>query len=31
VKIVSGFSSKQKRLLVKDAEKKEIKRALAGA
>ena len=31
VRIISGFSSKQKRLLVKDAEKKEIERVLAGA
>jgi uncharacterized protein (TIGR00251 family) len=31
VKIISGFSSKQKRLFVKDAEKKEIERALMGA
>jgi hypothetical protein len=31
VKIVSGFSSKHKRLLVIDAEKREIELALAGA
>ena len=31
VELVSGFTSKQKRLLVKDAEKSEIERALTGA
>jgi uncharacterized protein (TIGR00251 family) len=31
VELVSGFSSRQKRLLVKDAEKGEIERALARA
>jgi uncharacterized protein (TIGR00251 family) len=31
VEIVSGFSCRQKRLLVKRAEKKEIERVLAGA
>ena len=28
VKLVSGFSSKQKRLLIKDAEKSEVERVL---
>ncbi|MGD0977856.1 MAG: DUF167 domain-containing protein [Candidatus Bathyarchaeia archaeon] len=31
VELVSGSSSRQKRLLVKDAEKSEIERALMGA
>lgn len=31
VELVSGFSSKQKRLLVKDAEKSDIERALTRA
>lgn len=31
VELVSGSSSRQKRLLVKDAEKSEIERALTGA
>lgn len=31
VELVSGFSSRQKRLLVRDAEKSEIERALMGA
>lgn len=31
VELVSGLTSRQKRLLVKDAEKSEIERALTGA
>jgi uncharacterized protein (TIGR00251 family) len=30
VEIISGFSSRQKRLLVRDAEKAEVERALTG-